>query len=171
MKLFQRSKKRTPAEDKKTHRSILFIDRNTKKKRRRQSVLLKIFTGQKIFAGFTAISFVAGIFLITLYLRNGKVNSIINPVPYGITVSALTDNKESEIKTELQKKAIEYTGIYKYRDSYLIILKDNKEVLVAENKSITQQIASLQFILNRLTMEGRKFKRLDLRFDKPVITL
>lgn len=53
--------------------------------------------------------------------------------------------------------------------SYIVFLKDDGQVNLSAKKDITSQISSLQVILSRLTIEGKKFKRLDLRFDKPII--
>jgi hypothetical protein len=70
----------------------------------------------------------------------------------------------------LKEQKISYTKISKAPDeTYIITLNDDEEALVTFKKDIHQQISSLQFILSRLTMEGKQFTRLDLRFDKPVI--
>lgn len=50
-----------------------------------------------------------------------------------------------------------------------VLLKDDLEVLFATKKEIETQLDSLQFILKRFKIEGEKLKRIDLRFDKPVI--
>lgn len=51
-----------------------------------------------------------------------------------------------------------------------IRLKDDLQVLFSVQKDIDVQLDSLQFILERTKIEGEKPKRIDLRFDKPVIT-
>lgn len=47
--------------------------------------------------------------------------------------------------------------------------KDDLQVLFSAQKEIKEQLDSLQFILERTRIEGEKPKRIDLRFDKPVI--
>jgi hypothetical protein len=48
-------------------------------------------------------------------------------------------------------------------------LSNKSEIFLTRDKDINPQLASLQFILSRLTMEGKGFRSLDLRFDKPII--
>lgn len=47
--------------------------------------------------------------------------------------------------------------------------KDDLQVLFSTQKEAKEQLDSLQFILERTKIEGEKPKRIDLRFDKPVI--
>ena len=72
---------------------------------------------------------------------------------------------------DLNKKQIAFTSIKKQDDSYIVTLQDNSKVTFSSQKDIMTQIASLQYILSHLTMEGRQFSSLDLRFDQPVIVL
>ena len=46
----------------------------------------------------------------------------------------------------------------------------NEQVIVSLQKDLTLQIASLQLTIAHLTIEGKQFKQLDFRFDKPVLT-
>jgi hypothetical protein len=71
----------------------------------------------------------------------------------------------------LKKDQIDYTSIDKANDSYVVTLQDGGKVTFSSQKDIMTQIASLQYILSHLTMEGREFSELDLRFDKPVMVL
>jgi hypothetical protein len=48
-------------------------------------------------------------------------------------------------------------------------LKDGPEVFFSEKKEATTQVGSLQLIFSRAKIEGKSLKRVDLRFDKPVI--
>jgi len=48
--------------------------------------------------------------------------------------------------------------------------KDGLQVLFSTQKEIKSQLDSLQFILERTKIEGEKPKRIDLRFDKPIIS-
>lgn len=82
------------------------------------------------------------------------------------------DSKWVQLKVELKKKGIEYKEMRKEKDlGYVVKLKDDSEVTFSSQKDIIAQIASLQYILSHLTMEGKLFSRLDLRFEKPVIVL
>ena len=46
----------------------------------------------------------------------------------------------------------------------------NEQVIVSLQKDLPTQIASLQLTIAHLTIEGKQFKQLDFRFDKPVLT-
>lgn len=95
----------------------------------------------------------------------------ISPLPLLKTVQGVEDRSvEQIIAAELKKKGIMYETIDITESSAIIVrLKDNGEVFLTSDKEISPQIASLQVILVRLTMEGKQFRKLDLRFDKPVI--
>jgi len=77
----------------------------------------------------------------------------------------------AQIEAGLHKKQIEFTSVSRQSDSYLIVLQDGSKVTFSSQKDIMSQIASLQYILSHLTMEGRQFSSLDLRFDQPVIVI
>jgi len=79
------------------------------------------------------------------------------------------DKTLTDIKKGLEKQQIEVNAIKATNEGYEISLTDSGTVLFSSQKDVQSQISSLQFILSRLTMEGRQFSRLDLRFDKPII--
>jgi hypothetical protein len=76
-----------------------------------------------------------------------------------------------QIEAGLRKKQIDYISVSRQNDSYVIILQNDGKVTFSAQKDIMLQIASLQYILSHLTMEGRQFSSLDLRFDQPVIVI
>lgn len=97
-------------------------------------------------------------------LPNFFNNSFISPLaingPY----------KGNSIEDLLSKNNIQFSKVQTASDSsYIVFLKDDGQVRLPSNKDMPSQISSLQLILYRLTIEGKKFKSLDLRFDKPVI--
>ena len=53
--------------------------------------------------------------------------------------------------------------------SFAVTLQDGGEVILSSKKDIGSQLTSLQLVLSRLTIEGKKLKRLDFRFDNPVV--
>jgi hypothetical protein len=96
----------------------------------------------------------------------------VSPLPS--TQIAQADQGEiiiQKIEEGMRKKQIEFQSVERQSDSYIITLKDNSKVTFSSQKDIMLQIASLQYILSHLTMEGRQFSSLDLRFDQPVIVL
>jgi len=50
-----------------------------------------------------------------------------------------------------------------------VLLKNKVQVFFTGQKEIGLQLDSLQLIFNRAKIEGKEIKKIDLRFDKPVI--
>lgn len=46
----------------------------------------------------------------------------------------------------------------------------NEQIIISLQKNIPLQIASLQVTMQALTMEEKRFSRIDFRFDKPIVT-
>ena len=65
----------------------------------------------------------------------------------------------------LEPKVAKITSPY----SLTVWLRDGKEAVFSLRKEIQIQVDSLQFILSRSKIEGRNIKKIDLRFDKPVV--
>jgi len=65
----------------------------------------------------------------------------------------------------LEPKVAKITPPY----SLTVWLKDGEEAIFSLKKEIQIQVDSLQFILSRSKIEGRGIKKIDLRFDKPVV--
>ncbi|GIW61597.1 MAG: hypothetical protein KatS3mg089_0449 [Patescibacteria group bacterium] len=98
----------------------------------------------------------------------------ISPLP--VVGSPLPSNEDQyfkkTIQTKLKEYAIPYESISIPRKSLFIIkLSDGGEVVLTSRKDLIPQLSSLQVIYSRLTMEGKKFRRLDMRYDKPIILL
>ena len=55
--------------------------------------------------------------------------------------------------------------------SYLVDLRDGGQAIISKKKDIQEQINSLQLMLNRLTIEGKRIKTVDFRFDRPILRL
>ena len=74
------------------------------------------------------------------------------------------------IETELKKQNVTAKTIEQNDDLITVTLTTNQVLLLSKKRDIKRDLASLQLIMRQLTMEGKRFTRLDLRFDKPVIT-
>ncbi len=97
----------------------------------------------------------------------------VSPLPT-TQIAQAADQGELEvgqIENGLRKKQIVFQSVEKQSDSYVITLADDSKVTFSAQKDIMAQIASLQYILSHLTMEGRQFSSLDLRFAQPVIVI
>lgn len=102
-----------------------------------------------------------------LYYRLGRP-TFISPLSKG----DLSDSSLAEsIETLLGKSNIAFSEVKNSTDSsVLVTLANGGTVLFSSKKSFKEQVSSLQPILSRLTIEGKRFKNLDLRFDKPSVT-
>ena len=114
--------------------------------------------------------------VITAYLISLKLfpeYGYISPLASKVLSDTVHDEEKAYemIRKGLQKVDVEVSAIAYRDDAYIITLAKDAEVVLSAKKDLTVQISSLQFMLQRLTMEGSRFSRLDLRFDKPVIVL
>lgn len=75
------------------------------------------------------------------------------------------------MKKLLTNANISYSFIDMASDYYDITLKDGGKIYISSKKNIEAQISSLQAMLKQLTIDGKGFKLIDFRFDKPVIKL
>ena len=124
--------------------------------RRRKKELRKF-----LFSLLTLGLLLLGLYLLILY---SSKTVIINPLAIRNT------GQLEKVESGLLRKNISFLKIQQDNDlSYKIFIKDNGIVFLSEKKDIGTQIDSLQLILNRLTIEGKRFKILDFRFDKPII--
>jgi hypothetical protein len=100
---------------------------------------------------------------------------IVSPLPTLLSKLHLSSSVEDEqirdIEKQLAQRSIAYTGITAGSEDATILVQDQGDVIISTEKDVSKQISSLQLILTRLTMEGKHFAKLDLRFDKPVIVL
>lgn len=78
----------------------------------------------------------------------------------------------NDISRVLKEKHIVFSGVFPFdHTSYLAKLALGEEVLFTSTKSVIEQVSSLQLILSRLTIEGKRVSRVDFRFDTPVLTM
>lgn len=121
-----------------------------------------------ILCGFIGTILIAGgVFVLS------KEPVFTSPLPLLRTFGASTDKNEEKAKIEnfLLKNHIPYEKLQQTGSSDFIFQTSSGVIIMTSNHDLSEQLTSLQRILSRLTMEGKKFVRLDLRFDKPVIVL
>ncbi len=137
------------------------------KKRKKVLVLQKILIVLAIISCFIII---LEIVYITRVLQKPK---FISPIAntYKNVLAVITNNSpKNQLIDLLHKNTIPYTSISSYGDGSLLVkLENGEEVLLSSKKSLETQVSSLQLILSRLTIEGKRIAKLDLRFDNPVI--
>jgi hypothetical protein len=107
------------------------------------------------------------------YYQKSQKPQFIRPISAKPVTNIDRENKQFiELKEELTTNDVAYTALTKEKDgSFKVVLEKGGEVTFSSQKDIMTQIASLQYILSHLTMEGKLFSQLDLRFEKPVIKL
>lgn len=76
----------------------------------------------------------------------------------------------SNIEKLLKESNILFSTVVFSDSSYIINIPNSGQVKFSSQKDIEGQISSLQRILRELTIEGRPFKKIDFRFDEPIIS-
>jgi hypothetical protein len=171
MMFIRKQNKRKRLQTAKNQQAVVFVHKKIKRQANHLwSKIYRIYTKRFVIIIvlllFAAIT-VFGLLLKQIYLDQ----KYVSPIPRVNTVDNSKLKIDQNIAQELQKREIRYIRIdISSLSYYRIVLTNNSIILLAVDKDLKQQIASLQYILNRLTMEGRSFKKLDLRFNKPVIT-
>jgi cell division septal protein FtsQ len=88
-------------------------------------------------------------------------------------ISPVTKNSSQDAKkleSLLVDAQITFASISLHDDSsYRVLFEDGGEVILSIKKDIEKQITSLQPILKQLTIDGRRFNRIDFRYDKPLV--
>lgn len=133
----------------------------TKRKRRKKILLLISLMGMGV---FTVCAFI----LLRTYVFKDRL--YVSPLPIFTQATDTEENTPEKLKMLLKKDKIAFSGIKTATESgYIVTLETKEEILLSRDKDLAEQIASLQLILSRLTMEGREFRKLDLRFNKPIV--
>lgn len=86
-------------------------------------------------------------------------------------ISNLGFYQNTDFETKLRKSKIDYENLKFINNYYQFNIKGEGMVIISIEKNIDSQLSSLQLTLRQLKIEGRRFKSLDFRFDKPVIVL
>ena len=58
----------------------------------------------------------------------------------------------------------------KGQDMLVFNLESDKEIIFSNKKEKELQDYQLEFIIKQFKIEGKEFKKIDLRFEKPVVT-
>lgn len=141
------------------------LETKRKIKRRRKK---KVF----LFLVCTLFIIAAAILTYYLYFLKSQKPLYITPISSGFSFSKpINDEQMESIKKGTYKLHLSVDKITKSDGFYSVFLTDKSIIIFSSKKDINSQLASLQLMLSRLTMEGKLFNKLDLRFDKPVITL
>ncbi|MEK9176134.1 MAG: hypothetical protein AAB520_01680 [Patescibacteria group bacterium] len=136
------------------------LQRKTITKRQKKERARKRFGLALLFIGLIFVSI--SIFYIAFLEKPGPITSPLSKDQVSGT---------AKINKILKEKNISYKDISTSKDLYYVIkLSDKEEVIIDPKKNIEEQLSSLQFILSQLKIEGKTFKRLDFRYQKPIIS-
>lgn len=125
------------------------------------------------------IVFILGIICTAAFLGLMKRNKINLPNIFNnqteIVSPLANPTKIDKLKDKLKEKGIEIDWRSEKENKienkkWEMRLKNGESVIFSLEKDIDEQINSLQMILKRFKIEGRQFEKIDLRFEKPVIT-
>lgn len=130
-----------------------------RKKRKLRNILLLLFIIVSIFGAYH-------FFMLFISSRA----TFMSPKATKLSVPIKDKNIEA-IKKELEKTHISFTSISVRNTGYEVILTQGIIVLFSSGKPIAPQVSSLQLILSHFTIDGEKISRVDLEFDKPIITM
>lgn len=97
--------------------------------------------------------------------------NITSPLSQKSPNSNSSDLTLSQVKSFCDSKKIPCKNITQNSDTITITLDNDSIILLSLKKDIKSQLTSLQATLSDLTIEGKQFKVLDFRFEKPFITL
>ena len=118
---------------------------------------------KKIFWVIFYFIFLGSLILSYYFFNYFKKPIIVNPIQEQTV-------KEIDLEKSLRKYKISFSSISYDSDSiYVILLTQGGKIMVSSKKNINGQISSLQRILRELTIEGKPFKIIDFRFEKPVV--
>jgi cell division septal protein FtsQ len=86
-------------------------------------------------------------------------------------IAKINESKLVFLESALDKKKIAFLSASLNLDnSFTVELKEGGEIILSSKKDLESQLSSLQLILSRLTIEGKKLKKLDFRYDNPVVS-
>lgn len=140
------------------------VPKHTLYKRKLRSFLAALFFSTLLFLGVFGVCMGMWFFLHT------------RPVPLKSPLPVAASGKKaysaiSQVENLCNKCHLFCTNITMDGGSAVsLFVGTNEQVIVSLEKDLPTQIASLQLTIAHLTIEGKQFKQLDFRFDKPVLT-
>lgn len=118
---------------------------------------------------FVVFMFVTSVLTLFVF-RNTWFNKSKYVSPLSVLITSQKYDKSGDIRKELIGIGVSPLSVVATDEGYLIKVKEGEKILFSKDIDIATQISSLQLVLSRLTIEGKRFSRLDFRFEKPVVT-
>lgn len=139
--------------------------------RKRKRVLLKF--KYKIIFFCVYLLILGGVIAFFIYSSLNPSKKLVSPLPLQKKVQTTFPKNsglnQQQIELLLKSKNIAYVSVSVNSETIHITLDEESDVLFSSSKNISEQVTSLQLIVSRLTIEGKRFKRLDFRYNKPVV--
>lgn len=131
---------------------------------------------KKLLVFFLSCSLVifCGLCVFYLYIFHFSPTQLVRPIPAFSSVKGISTRTQTaaivEVRRLCKEENIPITDITERADLTIEINQSGGEkILFSTTKPIEEQISSLQLVLTRLTIEGKRFESLDFRFDTPVV--
>ena len=136
--------------------------------RRRKRILSKVFAAS--LTGLGGVTLLLLFLSVRMLLQQKQFRSPVAQGFYGSEkVLASQDSLVSQVKTFLVTNHISYKTVV-WKDNLIAAdLTDGQMIIFSPQKDLLWQLGSLQLTLRQFTIEGKHFKRLDFRYDRPVI--
>lgn len=111
------------------------------------------------------------LFLAILLIEYLYLNFSFGRTTFISPIAKVNQSKVAIVEKALDNKKIPFLSAnFNSDNSFTVELKDGGEVILSSDKDLGSQLSSLQLILSRLTIEGKKLKKLDFRFVNPVVS-
>jgi hypothetical protein len=86
-------------------------------------------------------------------------------------LAKINQSKVASLESALDKEKIAFLSVSQNLDgSFTVELKEGGVIILSAKKDLDSQLSSLQLILSRLTIEGKKLNKLDFRYNNPVVS-
>lgn len=122
--------------------------------------------------GIFSLVFAATLVALLLVFRADH-QGVLSPISHATNNKVLSPRElqgVADVKKALENKKIAFEDIkVSSSGAYVVRLRTGEDIILSHKKDLSQQLSSLQVIYSRLTMEGRSLRKLDLRYDKPVV--
>lgn len=123
---------------------------------------------KKIFRFKIFITTLIIFFLSAIILLSYRIFFVHRPV-FISPISNIGFFNNTTVENKLKRNNIEYENLVSKGRIYSFSVKDQGIIYIDSSKDLDMQISSLQLILKRTKIEGKRFKSLDFRYSKPVI--
>lgn len=123
----------------------------------------------KLFFSFLLFLFVLGVSLGIWFFLTSRF-TIVSPLPK-LASTTTSIRWINEIQSLCMQENMSCHTIVIHTDQTATMTLDTGEIVILSlKKDLSSQITSLQLTIKQLTMNNKRFSRMDFRFDKPVLT-